>query len=87
MWVVGIEQMLEKREKLTLPLVNHNYLRTVVLGIASNPSQVLTDLPDKEKQPAKPDKHEEYSKIQADLRLGRIDQATANNLTKKLMGG
>lgn len=33
-WIAGIEQMLEKRALLTLPLGNHNYLRTVVFGIA-----------------------------------------------------
>ncbi|NII74228.1 hypothetical protein FHW84_002813 [Dyella sp. SG562] len=33
-WVNGIEQMLEKRSALTLPLANHNYLRSVVFGLA-----------------------------------------------------
>lgn len=33
-WVAGIEQMLEKRATLTLPLSNHNYLRAIVFGIA-----------------------------------------------------
>lgn len=33
-WVAGIEQMLEQRGKLTLPLQNHHYLRSVVYGIA-----------------------------------------------------
>ena len=33
-WVTGIEQMLEKRSALTLPLANHNYLRSVVFGLA-----------------------------------------------------
>jgi hypothetical protein len=33
-WVAGIEQMLEQRGRLTLPLLNHNYLRSVVFGIA-----------------------------------------------------
>lgn len=33
-WVAGIEQMLEQRARLTLPLLNHNYLRSVVFGIA-----------------------------------------------------
>jgi hypothetical protein len=37
-WVAGIEQMLEKRAALTLPLSNHNYLRTVVFGIAEQAS-------------------------------------------------
>lgn len=33
-WVAGIEQMLEQRARLTLPLLNHHYLRSVVFGIA-----------------------------------------------------
>lgn len=37
-WVAGIEQMLEKRAALTLPLGNHNYLRSVVFGIADQAS-------------------------------------------------
>lgn len=33
-WVAGIEQMLAQRDRLELPLGNHNYLRTVVFGLA-----------------------------------------------------
>lgn len=33
-WVAGMEQMLEQRARLTLPLLNHHYLRSVVFGIA-----------------------------------------------------
>lgn len=33
-WAAGIEQMLEQRGKLTLPLANHHYLRAIVYGIA-----------------------------------------------------
>lgn len=33
-WVAGIEQMLEQRARLTLPLANHHYLRSVVFGVA-----------------------------------------------------
>ncbi len=39
MWVTGIEQVLDQRDKLTLPLTNHNYLRKVVYSIASDPNQ------------------------------------------------
>ncbi len=87
MWVAAIEQMLEQRDKLTLPLANHNYLRAIVWSIANDPSQVLTILPEVNKTNSKPDKNEEYAKIQADLRLGRIDQAQADTLTKELFGG
>ena len=34
MWAEGIEQMLNGRGTLTLPLANHNYLRAVVFTIA-----------------------------------------------------
>lgn len=33
-WAAGIEQMLDQRAKLTLPLANHHYLRAIVYGIA-----------------------------------------------------
>jgi hypothetical protein len=33
-WAAGIEQMLQQRSLLTLPLENHNYLRAVVFGLA-----------------------------------------------------
>lgn len=33
-WAAGIEQMIEQRAKLTLPLSGHNYLRAIVYGLA-----------------------------------------------------
>jgi hypothetical protein len=33
-WITGIEQTLAQRARLTLPLQNHHYLRTIVYGIA-----------------------------------------------------
>jgi len=33
-WVTGIEQTLAQRARLTLPLQNHHYLRSIVYGIA-----------------------------------------------------
>ncbi|HCL40577.1 MAG TPA: hypothetical protein DHW73_04290 [Pseudomonas sp.] len=36
LWAMGIEQMLSAREKLTLPLDNHHYLRAVVYGLAGD---------------------------------------------------
>lgn len=33
-WAAGIEQMLAQRDRLTLPLANHNYLRHVVYALA-----------------------------------------------------
>lgn len=34
MWAAGMEQMLTQRERLSLPLDNHNYLRSVVFALA-----------------------------------------------------
>ncbi len=34
MWAAGIDQMLDGKHKLELPLANHNYLRAVVFGLA-----------------------------------------------------
>lgn len=34
MWAEGIEQMLTARDKLTLPLTNHHYLRAIVYTVA-----------------------------------------------------
>lgn len=36
MWATGIEQMLAQRDRLTLPLEGHGYLRAVVYGIADS---------------------------------------------------
>ncbi len=33
-WAEGIEQMLAQRERLTLPLTTHHYLRAIVFGLA-----------------------------------------------------
>lgn len=85
-WVAAIEQMIEQRDKLTLPLSNHNYLRAVTWNIASDPAQAITIMPKAEQTPTI-HKNEEYSKIMADLRLGRIDKDEADRLTQELLGG
>lgn len=33
LWAQGIEQMIEQRDHLTLPIDNHNYLRAIVFGL------------------------------------------------------
>ena len=33
-WAAGMEQMIERRASLSLPLRNHNYLRKIVWGMA-----------------------------------------------------
>lgn len=85
MWVAGIEQMLESRNKLTIPLNNHNYLRAIVWSIANDPSQVLTVLP-KKAQATPVNRNEEYSKIIGSLRLGLISNEEAEQKIKELKG-
>lgn len=41
MWAQGIEQMLAQRDRLTLPLDSHGYLRAVVYGIADSADAVV----------------------------------------------
>ena len=41
MWAQGIEQMLAQRDRLTLPLDTHGYLRAVVFGIADSADAVV----------------------------------------------
>lgn len=36
MWAAGIEQMLAQRDRLSLPLESHGYLRAVVFGLADH---------------------------------------------------
>ncbi|MBL0949186.1 MAG: hypothetical protein IBJ08_00475 [Pseudomonas sp.] len=74
-WTAGIEQMLIARDRLSLPLDNHNYLRTVVYGIASDPVQVQATAPAKPKRAAttpQQDVQDAIGRIEADLRLGII---------------
>lgn len=47
LWSTGIEQMIVQRDRLQLPLENHNYLRAVVFGIASDPVQAQAAAPAK----------------------------------------
>ncbi|HEY1129623.1 MAG TPA: hypothetical protein VGF12_09485 [Roseateles sp.] len=39
-WAAGIETMLQQRSSITLPLETHNYLRTVVYGLADKADAV-----------------------------------------------
>lgn len=85
-WVMGMEHMLSSRERLTLPLDSHRYLRAVVWGLAGEP------LPPEPKAPVRSNSsvatssyQEAYSKITADLMLGLIDQAEAERRRQALM--
>ena len=89
-WTAGIEQMLIARDRLTLPLENHNYLRAVVYGIASDPAQASLAAPAKPSRAAGPTAleimQEEFGRIDADLRLGLIDVEEAERRRAKARG-
>ena len=85
LWVAGIEQVILQREKLTLPLENHHYLRAVVYGIASDPVAVQALMP----KAVKPgtdanERQERYYHIQNDLRLKLITPEEADKRLKEL---
>jgi hypothetical protein len=40
-WTLAIEQMLQSRAKLTLPLDSHNYLRAIAFGLADSADAVV----------------------------------------------
>lgn len=89
LWAAGIEQMVTTRDRLQLPLENHNYLRAVVWGLASDPAQAIAAAP------VKPGKQvtagqalqESIGRIDADLRLGLIDEEEAERRKSALRGG
>lgn len=91
LWVAGIEQMIAGRERLQLPLENHNYLRAVVYGIAADPTQAA------QLAPARPVTassvatvqqvmQEAISRINADERLGLIDREEADRRRQAARG-
>lgn len=82
-WVMGMEHMLSSRERLTLPLDSHRYLRAVVWGLAAEPLPPEIQ-PVRRSAPAAPSYFEEYSKITGDLMLGLIDQAEADRRRQAL---
>ena len=90
LWAAGIEQMVLTRERLQLPLENHNYLRAVVWGLASDPAQaaqVSAAKPGRASMPtAMQVLQEEFGRIDADLRLGLIDQEEAERRRAKARG-
>jgi|GEM_PF-3429783 len=73
LWVMGIEQMLEQRDKLTLPLNGHNYLRKVVYSLASEPQIVATEK-------AANTQANNYGAVEYNERLGRIEADLRLNL-------
>lgn len=94
MWVQGIEQMQTQRERLQLPLENHNYLRAVVWGIAGEPVALISPIkpvagsndPQKTKEiPAAVKRQEQMSRINGDLMLGLVSQEEAERRKQALM--
>ncbi|WP_339844374.1 hypothetical protein [uncultured Halopseudomonas sp.] len=86
LWVSGIEQMIAQREKLTLPLETHHYLRAVVHGIAGDAAAVQALAPRTPKAAAadRSARDAAYYQIQNDLRLKLISQDEADKRLKEL---
>lgn len=86
LWVSGIEQMIAQREKLTLPLETHHYLRAVVYGIAGDAAAVQALAPRTPKASAadRSARDAAYYQIQNDLRLNLINQEEADKRLKEL---
>jgi hypothetical protein len=79
LWLAGMEQMIAGRERLSLPLDNHNYLRAVVFAIASDPDQTQALQAPKGSKAPNPRQlyQEKVGRIEADLRLGLISKEEA----------
>lgn len=89
LWAAGIEQMIAQRDRLSLPLDSHNYLRAVVFGIASDPVQVKAITPVKASRTASTPQQtvqEEIGRIDADVRLGIIDKEEGKRRVAALRG-
>lgn len=93
MWTLGIEQMLQQRERLLLPLENHNYLRAVVWGIATDPQQAqLAVASASSSRPRaantiQQDLQEQIGRIDADVRLGIIGKDEGERRMAALLKG
>lgn len=89
MWSMGIEQMLHQRERLQLPLENHNYLRAVVWSIASDPTQVQPAVPSKPRAAItiQQEWQEQVGRIESDVTLGIISKEEGERRKAALMGG
>ncbi|WP_374439070.1 hypothetical protein [Pseudomonas panipatensis] len=90
LWVTGIEQMLVQRERLQLPLENHNYLRAVVWGLASDPAQAQAVAPLRQKASgasAQQLLQEQIGRIQSDVVLGLLNKEEGERQIAALKGG
>lgn len=89
LWTAGIEQMIAQRDRLSLPLDSHNYLRAVVFGIASDPVQVKAIAPSKPQRSAttaQQEIQEQIGRIDADVRLGIINKEEGERRVAALRG-
>lgn len=89
LWTAGIEQMIAQRDRLSLPLDSHNYLRAVVFGIASDPIQVQAAAPTRPARAATTPQQslqDIVGRIDADLRLGLIDVEEADRRKQAARG-
>ncbi len=98
-WAVGIEQMLEQRGKLTLPLANHHYLRAIVYGLADQADAAAERQREADKKAgrhlasgnadasaaaARLARVEKIGRIQADRQLGLLTPAEADKRLAEL---
>lgn len=89
LWTAGIEQMIAQRDRLSLPLESHNYLRAVVFGIAADPAQAQAAAPAKPPRTASTPQQslqDAIGRIEADLRLGLIDEEQAESRRQAARG-
>lgn len=88
LWAAGIEQMLTQRERLSLPLDNHHYLRAVVFGIASDPQQVKQAAPAKPRQvvSVRSQRQDQIGRINSDVMLGLLTKEEGERRVAELMG-
>lgn len=91
LWASGIEQMIAGRERLQLPLENHNYLRAVVYGIAADSAQAAQLAPTRPVAAASVSTVQQVlqdaiGRINADERLGLIDKEEAERRRQAARG-
>lgn len=90
LWAAGIERMLLTRDKLDLPLDNHNYLRAVVWALASEPAQAQPTAavgPRRSNTTVQQDFQEQIGRIQADMLLNLISKEEGEQRIQALTGG
>ncbi|KAF2406666.1 hypothetical protein SAMN04490179_4503 [Pseudomonas antarctica] len=91
MWTAGIDQMLAQRERLSLPLDNHHYLRAVVFGIANDPAlaaKVHQSDPKKvrSRMTAQQLHQEQIGRINSDVLLGILSKEDGEGRIAALLG-